>query len=349
MRLCTQVMLKLRNARNLDARQNLLVDGAAHACKPAASLAPRRKQYPPLEAYLRHLLLLELFNGDVKKASLHLCMSVLAASGCLAMYASSAMQPGHCSSSCHDGCGQAAGQAAVCIRSRMVLPGIGGVCTSHPEAGTAAHCPLHMGQDLVKLVSLHCYSHFVLPNVLASAEAVFRPRCGICLAPGSMSRAQSCASSHVHQWTGQIRITQHNMNMTVTMPAAQQPTCTLSRPPIARTQVGAQRGCSRLRQASHAGQVARKVRKFPWEAHEALLVRCLLKALKGHYAQTAVIATCAASLARYHPSLSIHLTDVLLERVSLVICHVRAVLPKEAIERAFWHESDCSLQSSAWH
>ena len=88
------------------------------------------------------------------------------------------------------------------------------------------------------------------------------------------------------------------------------------------------------------------MRKFPWEAHEALLVRCLLKALKGHYAQTAVIATCAASLARYHPSLSIHLTDVLLERVSLVICHVRAVLPKEAIEWAFWHKSDCSLQSS---
>ena len=66
-----------------------------------------------------------------------------------------------------------------------------------------------------------------------------------------------------------------------------------------------------------AGQVARKVRKYPWEAHEALLVRCLLKALKGHYAQTAVLATCAASLARYHPSLSIHLTDVLLELVSL--------------------------------
>ena len=63
-----QVMVKLRNARNLDARHNLLVDGAAHACKPAASLAPRRKQYPPLEAYMRHLVLVELFIGDVKKA-----------------------------------------------------------------------------------------------------------------------------------------------------------------------------------------------------------------------------------------------------------------------------------------
>ena len=70
--------------------------------------------------------------------------------------------------------------------------------------------------------------------------------------------------------------------------------------------------------ALRAGQVARKLRKFPWQANEALLVRCLLKALKGHYAHTAVIANCAASLARYHPSLAVHLTDVLLERVRAV-------------------------------
>ena len=82
-----------------------------------------------------------------------------------------------------------------------------------------------------------------------------------------------------------------------------------------------------LRQAADAGQVARKVRKFPWEAHEALLVHCLLKALKGHYAQTAVIATCTASLARYHPSLSIHLTDVLLEQVRLALGQHRCELP----------------------
>ena len=67
--------------------------------------------------------------------------------------------------------------------------------------------------------------------------------------------------------------------------------------------------------AGCAGQVARKVRKFAWQPSEALVVRCLLKALKGHYAHTAVIANCAASLSRYHPSLSVHLTDVLLERV----------------------------------
>ena len=70
------------------------------------------------------------------------------------------------------------------------------------------------------------------------------------------------------------------------------------------------------------------MRKFPWEAHEALLVRCLLKALKGHYAQTAVIATCTASLARYHPSLSIHLTDVLLERVCLPSKQHLCTLPR---------------------
>ena len=65
--IAVQVMVKLRNARNLDARQNLLIDGAAHACKPAAALTPRRKQYAPLEAYMRHLILVELFTGDVKK------------------------------------------------------------------------------------------------------------------------------------------------------------------------------------------------------------------------------------------------------------------------------------------
>ena len=61
-------MVKLRNARNLDARQNMLVDTAAHACKPAAALAPRSRQRPPQEAFLRYLLLEELFSGDVKKA-----------------------------------------------------------------------------------------------------------------------------------------------------------------------------------------------------------------------------------------------------------------------------------------
>lgn len=61
-----QVMIKLRNARNLDARQTMLVDAAAHATKPVAAV--RKKVRPPQEEYMRHLVLEELFVGDVKKA-----------------------------------------------------------------------------------------------------------------------------------------------------------------------------------------------------------------------------------------------------------------------------------------
>ena len=82
-----QVMVKLRNARNLDARQNMLVDTAAHACKPPAALAPRKKSRPPQEAFMRHLILVELFAGDVKKAcpwfALWDCMRSYGAQSCM--------------------------------------------------------------------------------------------------------------------------------------------------------------------------------------------------------------------------------------------------------------------------
>ena len=54
--------MKLRNARNLDARQSGLVDSAYFAVK-AADKAVRRKQRPPLHEYIRHLIYTRLVGG----------------------------------------------------------------------------------------------------------------------------------------------------------------------------------------------------------------------------------------------------------------------------------------------
>ncbi|KAK9809827.1 hypothetical protein WJX73_010709 [Symbiochloris irregularis] len=62
-------------------------------------------------------------------------------------------------------------------------------------------------------------------------------------------------------------------------------------------------------------KVQRKLRRFPWAEHEAYLVRCLLRTVKGGYARVATTASLVASLSRYHPSLSVALADCLLEEV----------------------------------
>eukprot|EP00887_Chlorella_sp_A99_P007640 scaffold20.g7640.t1 len=61
-----EVMMKLRNARNLDARQSGLVDSAYFAVK-AADRAVRRKQRPPLHEYIRHLVYTRLALGEVTR------------------------------------------------------------------------------------------------------------------------------------------------------------------------------------------------------------------------------------------------------------------------------------------
>ena len=58
-----EVMMKLRNARNLDARQSSLVDSAYFATKAGDRAAARRRTRPPMHEYIRHLVYQELPGG----------------------------------------------------------------------------------------------------------------------------------------------------------------------------------------------------------------------------------------------------------------------------------------------
>jgi regulator of nonsense transcripts 2 len=61
-----EVMMKLRNARNLDARQSALVDSAYFAVRAADRAAARRQREPERE-YIRHLVYERLPQGQVTK------------------------------------------------------------------------------------------------------------------------------------------------------------------------------------------------------------------------------------------------------------------------------------------
>ena len=61
-----EVMMKLRNARNLDARQSGLIDSAYFAVR-AADRAVKRKQRQPQQEYIRHLVYEKLPLGQVAK------------------------------------------------------------------------------------------------------------------------------------------------------------------------------------------------------------------------------------------------------------------------------------------
>ena len=45
------------------------------------------------------------------------------------------------------------------------------------------------------------------------------------------------------------------------------------------------------------------------------MVRCLLSAVKGRFSQIPMVASLAASLSKYHPTLGVALADSLLEEV----------------------------------
>ena len=87
-------------------------------------------------------------------------------------------------------------------------------------------------------------------------------------------------------------------------------------------------------------QILRKLRKLSWAENERYLVRTLLKAVKGRFSQVPQVASLAAGLARYHPSLGVAFVDALLDEVppcktspslnrdkhtSLQIMHVRVI------------------------
>ena len=65
-----QVMMKLKNSRNLDARQSLLLESAFYAARPPERTAARRKQRPPLREYMRHLVHERLTHAELKQARL---------------------------------------------------------------------------------------------------------------------------------------------------------------------------------------------------------------------------------------------------------------------------------------
>ena len=62
-------------------------------------------------------------------------------------------------------------------------------------------------------------------------------------------------------------------------------------------------------------QILRKLRKLAWAENEHYLVRTMLKAVKGRFSQVPQVASLAAGLARYHPSLGVAFVDALLEEV----------------------------------
>jgi len=65
-------------------------------------------------------------------------------------------------------------------------------------------------------------------------------------------------------------------------------------------------------------QVVRKLRRLPWAASEAYLVRCLMGAARARVSAAPHVASLAAGLARYHPSLGVALADAVLEEARLL-------------------------------
>lgn len=52
----SELMMKFKNAKNLDPRQSALVDGAYFCCKPPEGAFQRRKQRHPIQEYIRYLI-----------------------------------------------------------------------------------------------------------------------------------------------------------------------------------------------------------------------------------------------------------------------------------------------------
>lgn len=84
-------------------------------------------------------------------------------------------------------------------------------------------------------------------------------------------------------------------------------------------------------------QVLRKLRKLSWAENEEYLVRTMLKAVKGRFSQVPQVASLAAGLARYHPSLGVAFVDALLEEVKhnlQQLTHGCALLHRVSVRQA---------------
>lgn len=64
-------------------------------------------------------------------------------------------------------------------------------------------------------------------------------------------------------------------------------------------------------------QVTKGLRRVQWAENEYFLVRCLLSGVKGRFSRIPLLASLAASLSKYHPTLGVALADELLEEVIL--------------------------------
>ncbi|CAL8462985.1 g2519 [Coccomyxa elongata] len=61
-----EVMMKLKNSRNLDARQSMLLDNTYYAVRPPERVGARRKRRPPVHDYMRHVIHDRLATEQVK-------------------------------------------------------------------------------------------------------------------------------------------------------------------------------------------------------------------------------------------------------------------------------------------
>ena len=67
--------MRLKNSRNLDARQSMLLDNAYFAVRPPERLGARRKKRPPEQEYVRHLVRECLAKDQVKTVRcFHQCL-----------------------------------------------------------------------------------------------------------------------------------------------------------------------------------------------------------------------------------------------------------------------------------
>lgn len=62
-------MMRLKNSRNLDARQSALLDNAYFAVRPPERVAARRKRRAPEQEYMRYLVRECLAKEQVKPVS----------------------------------------------------------------------------------------------------------------------------------------------------------------------------------------------------------------------------------------------------------------------------------------
>lgn len=90
-------------------------------------------------------------------------------------------------------------------------------------------------------------------------------------------------------------------------------------------------------------QVLRKLRRLAWAENEVYVVRCMLAAAKGRYDDLPLVASLAAGLSRYHPSLAVALPDALLEEARNS-CECFDVSPP----RVAWIYSERDLQCCTW-